>query len=132
MKAKQWLGLVVLVMALSGCGPEKLAAVPAELVGRWTTDYDQYTDRYIELQPNVVRFGTGEDTFVEHTVLRLEREEKEGVMEYTVFYLDQNMEQAEWKFVHDRGRGNVIRLMNPKMEWTKQPPSAESLPGATE
>lgn len=131
MKAMRWLGLLGLILVLAACGAEKLDAVPPELVGTWTTADPLYAGRYIELQPKLVRFGTGEGTFAEHTVVRLERTKNDGVMTYTVHYLDGDMEKDVWTFVHDPAHGNVIRLSHPKqIEWTKQPSAVEPVPGA--
>lgn len=69
------LGLLILVAAgvriaplLSG--PD---AVPAELVGSWTTDDGRYAGRHLELTPGTLTFRTSAREATEYAVRRVER-----------------------------------------------------------
>ena len=48
--------VALLLVVVSGCSRE---AVPAELIGRWTSDDQRYADRSLEITDQQVIFGTG-------------------------------------------------------------------------
>jgi hypothetical protein len=53
--------------------------VPEALVGEWTSDLPQYSDRYLKLAPSSITFGTGGTSFVKYKILGIEKEQIEGV-----------------------------------------------------
>jgi hypothetical protein len=54
--------------------------VPDFLVGAWVTDSSpDYSDRYIELTPTGITFGTGGTSFVKYQILGIVQEEIDGV-----------------------------------------------------
>jgi hypothetical protein len=53
--------------------------VPVSLVGEWTSDHPEYSDRYLKMTPKSITFGIGGTSFVKYTVLGVEKEQVEGV-----------------------------------------------------
>lgn len=49
--------------------------VPTELVGLWTTDDPNYSDRYLELQPDTITFGTGGTSSIRYSIIGVVRQE---------------------------------------------------------
>lgn len=62
--------------------------VPEGLVGEWTCDLPEYSDRYITLTPNGITFGTGGTSFVKYTVLGIEEVEVDGVATIVLHFRD--------------------------------------------
>jgi len=53
--------------------------VPESLVGQWTCDLPEYSDRYLELTPSTITFGTGGTSFVKYKILGIDKEQNEDV-----------------------------------------------------
>jgi hypothetical protein len=53
--------------------------VPEVLVGEWTCDLPQYSDRYLKLTPASITFGIGGTSFIKYKILGIEEGEIEGV-----------------------------------------------------
>ena len=53
--------------------------VPESLVGEWTSDHPEYSDRYLTMTSKSITFGIGGTSFVKYTVLGIEEEQVEGV-----------------------------------------------------
>jgi hypothetical protein len=58
--------------------------IPEALVGEWTCDLPEYSDRYLKLTASSITFGTGGTSFVKYKILGIEKEQNEGV---DTFYL---------------------------------------------
>lgn len=65
-----------------------LKTTPPELVGTWTTDHPGYSDRYVELKPDTIIFGTGGTSFVLYTILGVDRDPSAAIDGYTVYFRD--------------------------------------------
>ena len=65
-----------------------LKTTPPELVGTWTTDHPGYSDRYVELKPDTIIFGTGGTSFVRYTVLGVDRDVSAEIEGYTIYFRD--------------------------------------------
>ena len=53
--------------------------VPQSLVGEWTSDHPEYSDRYITLTSNSITFGVGGTSSVKYAIIGIEKERVEGV-----------------------------------------------------
>lgn len=62
--------------------------VPEALVGEYTCDLPEYSDRYLTLKPSSITFGTGGTSFVTYKILGIEREEIEGIEILTLHFRD--------------------------------------------
>lgn len=62
--------------------------VPEELVGEWTCDLPEYSDRYLELTPSSITFGVGGTSFVKYKILGIEEGEIEGVNNIVLRFRD--------------------------------------------
>ena len=62
--------------------------VPESLVGEWTSDHPEYSDRYLTMTPKSITFGIGGTSFVKYTVLGIEEEQVEGVDKIILHFRD--------------------------------------------
>jgi len=53
--------------------------VPESLVGEWTSDHPEYSDRYLTMRSKSITFGIGGTSFVKYTVVGIKKEQVEGV-----------------------------------------------------
>ena len=53
--------------------------VPESLVGDWTSDHPEYSDRYLTMRSKSITFGVGGTSFVKYTVVGIEKEQVESV-----------------------------------------------------
>jgi hypothetical protein len=105
--------------------------VPEELIEIWTTDTAAYKDRYFELRPKTLIFGTGDDMLKMHRIEHVEATPTApGSIEYAVDYLVEDGETAQIKFVHTAGPPATIRMANHSEIWKPQKKSlGENLDG---
>ncbi|MDQ7844493.1 MAG: hypothetical protein QN141_12110 [Armatimonadota bacterium] len=101
---------VVLVALTAGCGTRRSSTVPEELVGVWRTPTPPYADRYFELRPDAIVFGTGEGGSSSHPIDRVESRRQGPLTLYTVFYRD-GEQRYRWAFLYDPV-GRSIRMKN--------------------
>jgi len=81
------LGALLVSVWLSG--PDYVSkTVPDSLVGDYTCDLPQYSDRYLTLTPTSITFGTGGTSFVKYTILGIETEEFGGVENVILHFRD--------------------------------------------
>jgi len=59
--------------------------IPPSLVGEWTSDHPEYSDRYLTLTTNSITFGVGGTSSVKYTILGIQEEQVDGV-ETTVLH----------------------------------------------
>ena len=62
--------------------------VPEALIGEWTSDHPEYSDRYLTLTSKSITFGIGGTSFVKYTVLGIEEEQVEGVDKIILHFRD--------------------------------------------
>jgi len=83
--------LVILAVAVGKFlyheGPGSKTA-PAELIGLWTTDHPDYSDRYVDLTANTISFGTGGTSFVRYTILGVDKDQWVELDVYSVHFRD--------------------------------------------
>jgi hypothetical protein len=54
-------------------------AVPESLIGEWTSDHPEYSDRYLKLTSKSITFGIGGTSFIKYTVIGVKNDQVEGV-----------------------------------------------------
>jgi len=62
--------------------------VPESLIGEWTSDHPEYSDRYLKLTSKSITFGIGGTSFVKYTVIGIENEQVEGVDKIILHFRD--------------------------------------------
>lgn len=53
--------------------------VPESLVGDWTSDHPEYSDRFLTMTSKSITFGIGGTSFIKYTVLGIEEQQVDGV-----------------------------------------------------
>jgi hypothetical protein len=53
--------------------------VPEALVGEWTSDHPEYSDRYLKMTSKSITFGIGGTSYVRYTVVGIKEEQVDGV-----------------------------------------------------
>lgn len=113
--------LAGLVLALgllaSGCATPS-EELPAEVLGRWATTEPRYADRFFELQPEILRFGTGGNGSEVYSIRRVDAEPHPRGRLFRVTYLVDG-EDMQFAFHYDPAT-STIRLHNQSsFEWVK-------------
>jgi len=62
--------------------------VPTSLVGEWTSDHPEYSDRYLKLTSKSITFGVGGTSYVKYTVIGIEEGQVEGVEKIILHFRD--------------------------------------------
>lgn len=93
--------------------------LPLELIGKWRTTDQRYGDRYIEIDPVSISFGTGDATLMNGFIRQVEIF-PEGIRTlYTISYAD-NGEEGQCSFYYSEEKGKTIYLENqPEIAWVK-------------
>lgn len=121
MKSTGILVASVILVFLSGCGPERTKTVPDELVGIWKTSVPKYADAYIELSRTTITFGAGEAGSYVRTVSSVEKVREGGNTLYTVFYVDAQGVEYKLAFYYEPGNGGMMRWKNQRsIAWARQ------------
>jgi hypothetical protein len=87
--------------------------VPESLVGEWTSDHPEYSDRYLKLTSKSITFGIGGTSFVKYTVIGIKNEQAEGVNTIILHFRD----VAGTKFQ----RTMVVEAAGARMYFESQP-----------
>ena len=75
--------------------------VPEFLVGEYTCDLPEYSDRYLTLTPSSITFGTGGTSFVTYKILGVEKERLEGIDTFILHFRDVAGTKFERRVVAD-------------------------------
>ena len=93
--------------------------VPEFLVGEWTSDHPQYSDRYITLTPRSITFGVGGTSSVKYTVLGIEQEQLEGVNTITLHFRDVAGTTFERNLVVAASGDEIFFASQPTIVWQR-------------
>ena len=84
---------VIFVLVLVGAGlldrpnlDSKM--MPTSLVGEWTSDHPEYSDRYLKMTSKGITFGIGGTSYIRYTVIGIEEEQVEGVKMVILHFRD--------------------------------------------
>ena len=93
--------------------------VPEALVGEYTCDLPEYSDRYLTLKPSSITFGTGGTSFVKYTVLGIERAEIEGIEILTLHFRDVAGTKYQRKLAADPAGSYLYFTSQPDVVWRR-------------
>jgi hypothetical protein len=93
--------------------------VPEALVGEYTCDLPEYSDRYLTLTPSSITFGTGGTSFVTYKILGIEKEQEEGVDTITLHFRDVAGTKFERKVVADPSGSRLHFVSQPAVVWQR-------------
>lgn len=111
--------VVIILLATYGVPPPRY--IPKELVGTWRTTSTAYADRFIELSPATVSFGTGAANisttgFMNEVIVNPQGGKTLYTLRYTL-----DGKPAELSFYYGPDTGNTIQFKNMVgVTWTKQ------------
>lgn len=111
-------GLALASGLLAGGCTTPSEELPAEVLGRWATTETRYADRFFEIQPEILRFGTGDNGSEVYSIRRVDTEPDPRGRLFRVIYL---VEGEDMLFVfHYDTATSTIRLHNQSsIEWVK-------------
>lgn len=116
--------MALLLALVGGCGPETSRTVPAQLLGRWTTNAPKYADTFFELQPETLLLGLAGGQIDTRPITKVEKLTQGGETLFTVYYvnpLDSQRTEYKLAFFFEVGAGGVVRWKNQKeIAWTRQ------------
>lgn len=118
------IALLTGLLLLSGCGRGRIKEVPPELLGVWRTDAPGYQDRFMEIRPREIIFGTGPGSADIHTINGLRRRAAPGHIDFTIFYDNVEGQEYEFSIIFEYSEGGQITLTNQRnMVWRRRPVS---------
>jgi hypothetical protein len=118
----RWLLLLSMLLLVPGCGRERIKEAPPELLGVWRTDHPDYRDRYMEIRPREIVFGTGAGTSATYLINRLRLSETESRIDYTIYYDNEEGQEYAFSIIYEYQGGGQIMLPNQRnMVWRRSP-----------
>ena len=112
--------LIVTSILVSHCGGKD--PVSPILFGVWKTDAAQYEDRFIEISPDKLIFGTGDDFPNTYYIRGVTHKQTDNKDEY--IFKCMNAETTEFSFIfyiENGENGLLMRLNNPRqVVWMKE------------
>jgi hypothetical protein len=109
----------LLVGVLVGRPDYDSKTVPEALVGEYTCDLPEYSDRYLTLKPSSITFGTGGTSFVKYTILGVERADIEGVEILTLHFRDVGGTKYKRKMAADPSGSYLYFTSQPEVVWKR-------------
>ena len=111
--------VIALVAARLSTEKPQYVEVTPRLIGLWTCDHPEFSDRYVEFRRDAVIFGTGGTGVVKYKVSGMNAEKLGGTDRYTVFYRDLAGTSLHKDILLD-GSGKVLRFTdNADALWTR-------------
>ncbi len=80
--------VIVLVAARLSIEKPQYSEVAPRLIGLWTCQHPEFSDRYVEFRRDAIVFGTGGTGVVKNKVSGMNAEKMGGADRYTIFYRD--------------------------------------------
>ncbi len=94
--------------------------VPESLVGDWTSDHPEYSDRFLKVTPNSIAFGTGGTSFVRYRILGIEQEQVEGVNKIILHFRDVAGTKFKRTMVVESPGARMYFVSQPAVTWQRQ------------
>lgn len=120
--------VAVAFLGTAACRPLD-EGLPDTLVGVWRTSAPSHADRYLEIEPDFVTFGTSGYTMDVRSLERVHSEPAEPSEQgrrVTLVYRSADGERAELRVVHDPGPPPTLRFSNRPQLWTREASAAGS------
>ncbi|MDH3816963.1 MAG: hypothetical protein OEV48_20950 [Acidobacteriota bacterium] len=116
-RALIWVAVIFFLVVLAGRLLDRpdfdSKTVPESLVGEWSSDHPEYSDRYLKMTSKSITFGIGGTSFVKYTVVGIEEEQVDGVDTIILHFRD----VAGTKFK----RTMVVEAAGARMYFKSQP-----------
>lgn len=118
-----WMTVVVVLALLAGRllyhrGYDS-KTVPPSLVGEWTSNHPEYSDRYITLTPGSITFGIGGTSSVTYTVLGVVEEETGGAETIVLHFRDVAGTKFQRTIVVDDPGNRFYFASQPAVTWQR-------------
>ena len=105
---------------LGACRPQS-GALPESLLGLWTSETPKYQDRFFELRPDNLTFGTGGGDSYSNPIVEIEITEEDGRFLYHIAHLGEEGQTYTFSFYYEPKNGGVITLKNQtEIDWKKE------------
>ncbi len=112
-------GIVFAFGLLAGGCTTPSEELPEEVLGRWATTESRYADRFFEIQPEILRFGTGGNGSEVYSIRDVDTEPHPRGRLFRLTYLVDG-EDMQFAFHYDSAT-STIRLFNQSsFEWLKE------------
>jgi hypothetical protein len=111
---KVFLMLFCLSIALIGCNPHEIEAVPDELVGEWQTTAIKFEGFTFEITPKTLIFddSNAEDGRAGYLISKIERLYENHKILFTIHHRDEEGLKFKFSFYYDAADGGKITLKN--------------------
>ena len=120
MRVQPFLVGLAVACALAACRPREIT-IPDGLIGVWTTEAPRYQDRFFDLRPEKVIFGTGNGNSNSNPIVAIETAEEDGHLRYNIDYWGSEGQEYTFSFYYDPANGGVITLKNQRnIDWRKE------------
>lgn len=93
--------------------------IPSSMVGEWTSDHPEYSDRYITLTPNSITFGVGGTSSVKYAIIGIETNEGEGVPSIILHFRDAAGTTFKREVILDPSGSAWFFASQPEVVWQK-------------
>ena len=93
--------------------------VPTELVGLWTTTDPSYSDRYLELQPDSITFGTGGTSSIKYSIIGVVRQEAGEAEAYEIHFRGVDGAKFSREIVLAGSGDKLFFRSQPEVVWTR-------------
>jgi len=111
-------GVIIALSLIVNAFSDKVRDVPTDLQGVWRTSDPAHADRFLELSPVTVSFGTGDGNVSSGLIKRIQEDARERETIYTITFRGPDGDSKVW-LIYEPGK-RVLRLKNQeRIEWTK-------------
>lgn len=93
--------------------------IPSSMVGDWTSEHPEYSDRYVTLTPNSITFGVGGTSSVKYAVIGIETNEGEGVPSIILHFRDVAGTTFKREVILDPSGSSWFFASQPDVVWQK-------------
>jgi hypothetical protein len=123
LKGRIWMGLgvFVFVFVVVWNWHVPVRHVPDELVGTWITDDPNYSDRWFDIDPAAIDFGTGGATVSTGFIKEIKAAPEGNRTLYTITYSDGGTPRDVYFYYEGTGSGVIHFQHQEKTAWTKKP-----------
>ena len=92
---------------------KSVKTIPAELIGIWTTEAQEYEGVFFELDRQTIQFGKKDGSVDNFNVIKIKRKRMKGDwVRYTICYQDHKLEKCELPLVYHPHNQGIVRFVN--------------------